>query len=182
MSSKSSHINQYIAQKYFFICVAIISSILFALLISLTPPGADDLLFMIPMKGHNASPGLWQMMIERIPWVWETQSGRLGNFLSLPFLYLVPKWIFGIICGGTVFILVTLSCRISGARFGSIVSWLIYATIVLVFPWYDYLTLVTYAINYLWAAAAVVGAIYCYLNIKNYDGIQVGLALSHIPN
>ncbi|MDE5794640.1 MAG: hypothetical protein K2I08_07960 [Muribaculaceae bacterium] len=175
MSSKSSH-NNYIAQKYFFICVAAISGILFSILISLTPPGADDLLFMVPMKGHKAGLELWATMAERIPWIWETQSGRLGNFLSLPFLYLAPKWIFGIISGGMVFILITLSCRISGTRFGSIVSWLLYATIVIAFPWYDYLTLVTYAINYLWAAAAVVGAIYCYLNINNYKGIQLWFA------
>ena len=176
MSSKSSNSIQNIAQSNFFIWVAIISSILFAILISLTPPGADDLLFMIPMKGHAPELALWQMMTERIPWIWQTQSGRLGNFLSLPFLYLAPKWIFGIASGFMVYILITISCRISGARFGSIVSWLLYAAIVLAFPWYDYLTLVTYAINYLWAAAAAVGAIYCFINIKKYYGIRLGLA------
>lgn len=172
MLSKLTYRNQHTVQSNFFLSVAIISGILFAILISLTPTGADDLFFMVPMRGHTAGFGLWKMMIERIPWIWETQSGRLGNFLSLPFLYLAPKWIFGIICGFFVFILITISCRISGARFGSIVSWLLYATIVLAFPWYDYLTLVTYAINYIWAATAAVGAIYCYLNIKKYEGLQ----------
>lgn len=163
-------------QKNFYLVTTIITGVLFAILISLTPAGADDLLFMIPMKGHTASLGLWEMMIKRIPWIWETQSGRLGNFLSLPFLYLAPKWIFGIISGFMVFILITISSRISDARLGSIVSWLIYATIVLAFPWYDYLTLVTYSINYLWAAAAAACALYCYININNYERLRFGLA------
>lgn len=163
-------------QKNFYLATTIITGVLFAILISLTSAGADDLLFMVPMKGHEAGFGLWGIMIERIPWIWETQSGRLGNFLAMPFLYLMPKWIFGIISGFMVFLLITVSCRVSGARFGSIVSWLLYATIVLAFPWYDYLTLVTYAINYLWAATAITGAIYCYLNIKKYEGIRLGLA------
>lgn len=163
-------------KKHFYLVTTIITGVLFAILISLTPAGADDLLFMVPMKGYKAGLGLWGMMIERMPWIWETQSGRLGNFLAMPFLYLAPKWIFGILSGIVVVLLITISCRICGSRYGTIVSWLIYATIVLAFPWYDYLTLVTYAINYLWAATAIAGAIYCYLNIKNYEGIRLGLA------
>ncbi|MDE5998037.1 MAG: hypothetical protein K2G77_07505 [Muribaculaceae bacterium] len=163
-------------QKHFYLITTIITGVLFAILISLTPAGADDLLFMVPMKGHEAGFGLWGMMIERIPWIWETQSGRLGNFLAMPFLYLAPKCIFGILSGIVIILLIMISCRVCGARYGSIVSWLLYATFVLAFPWYDYLTLVTYAINYLWAATAVAGAIYCYLNIKKYEGIRLGLA------
>lgn len=171
----SNRINPDIKQSRFFLCVVFITSILIAILISFTPPGADDLLFMVPMKGHKAGFYLLSEMIERLPWIWETQSGRLGNFLAMPFLYLSPKWIFGTISGFMVFVLIVVACRISGARLGSIVSWLLYATIVLAFPWYDYLTLVTYAINYLWAATAVVVAIYFYLNIKSYNGLQLGL-------
>lgn len=160
-------------QRLFYLIITMLTSIFFAILISLTPPGADDLVFMIPMKGHDAGPGLWQMMIEEMPRIWSTQSGRLGNFMSMPFLYLMPKWVFGIISGILVGILIAVSCRLAGARFGSIVSWLIYATIVLAFPWYDYLTLVTYAINYIWAATAAVAAIFCFLNIQNYRGASL---------
>ncbi|MBD5261486.1 MAG: hypothetical protein HDS38_05070 [Bacteroides sp.] len=153
-----------------FTAVAVITGMLLAVLIALTPPGADDLLFLLPAKGCQPGPGLLDMMAGELPRIWETQSGRLGNFISMPFLYLVPKWIFGIITGTLTTILILLSCRLTGARRGSIVGWLIYASIVLAFPWYDYLTLVTYAVNYLWAAAAAAGAIACFLDIDKLRG------------
>ncbi len=160
-------------QSRFYTIVAVITGILFTILIAITPPGADDLLFMIPAKGHEPGLGLWSTMTAQFSWIWATQSGRLGNFLSMPFLYLMPKWIFGVISGGLTTLLILLSCRLAHARRGSIVSWLIYATIVIAFPWYDYLTLVTYAINYLWAATAASGAIICFLHIRAIRGIRL---------
>ena len=157
-------------QKFFFLSATIISGLLTALLRPLTPPGADDLLFMIPAKGHEPGFGLIKKMIEELPWVWETQSGRLGNFVSMPFLYLMPKWIFGLITGLILSILILISCRLAKTRSGSIASWMLYATFIFAYPWYDYLTLVTYAINYIWAAAAVAAAMLFFLNVRNASG------------
>lgn len=156
-------------QSLCYISVTILTGILFAILISLTPPGADDLLFLIPAKGHEPGLGLWDMMIGELPRIWQTQSGRLGNFIAMPILYLMPKWIFGVITGFLTSLLIILSARISGSRPGSIVSWLLYATIVIAYPWYDYLTLVTYAINYIWTSAVVAGTMVCFMNINRYS-------------
>lgn len=156
-------------QRQFFVSIVVITGILFAILISLTPPGADDLLFFLPAKGHVPGFDLWDAMVEDFPRIWQTQSGRLGNFIAMPFLYLMPKWIFGSITGIFVTVLILLSCRLTVSRYGSIVSWLLYATIVFALPWYDYLPLVTYAVNYVWAATAVTATALCFLNIDRYN-------------
>lgn len=163
-------------QNLFFLFVALLTGVLIAILVSLTPPGADDLLFLLPAKGHDPGPGLWSMMTGEFGRIWETQSGRLGNFLALPMLYLFPKWVTGIITGGLTTLLILLSCRITETRRGSIVSWLIYATLVLAYPWYDFLTLTTYAINYIWAATAAVAAIACFLNLNSIQGLRFAAA------
>ena len=165
--------NVSIRQIRFFNCTVYLTGLLIAILIALTPPGVDDLLFLLPAKGLEPSPSLWSMMTGEFPRIWATQSGRLGNFLAMPMLYLVPKWIFGFITGGLITLLIFLSCRLAGAIKGSIVSWLLYATIILAYPWYDYLTMVTYGVNYIWAAAACAGAIACFLKIKSIYGIRL---------
>lgn len=167
-TSSASH-----AESRFFLCIASLTGVLIAILVSLTPPGADDLLFLLPAKGHEPGLELWSMMTGELDRIWETQSGRLGNFLAMPALYLLPKWVTGVITGSLTTLIIILACRITGTVKGSVVSWLIYATIVLAYPWYDFLTLTTYAINYIWAAAVVVAAVACYLNIKSVRGIRL---------
>lgn len=165
-----------ISQNRFFLTVAVLTGVLIAILVSLTPPGADDLLFLLPAKGHEPGPGLWNMMTGELGRIWATQSGRLGNFLAMPMLYLLPKWVTGVVTGSLTTLLIILSCRLTETRPGGIVSWLIYATIVLAYPWYDFLTLTTYAINYIWAAAVAVAAIACYLNFDSIRGFRLPAA------
>lgn len=156
-------------QARFFHAVSAITGILIAILFGLTPPGVDDLLFLLPAKGCEPGVGLWGMMMGEWPRIWLTETGRLGNFIAMPILYLMPKWIFGIITGGLTYLLIILSCRLTRSRYGSIISWLLYASIILAYPWYDFLTMVTYAVNYIWSAVAAVGAILCFINIKSYS-------------
>ena len=155
------------AQALFFTAVSAITGSLIAILIALTPPGVDDLLFLLPAKGYQPGPALWSMMTAEFPRIWDTQTGRLGNFIAMPFLYMMPKWIFGIITGGLTTLLIILSCKLTRSRYGSIISWLLYCGIILAYPWYDFLTMITYSINYIWAAAATAGAILCYLHIES---------------
>ncbi len=151
-----------------YITVSILAGVLFAILFSLTPASTDDLLFMLPSKGMDRGFGLWKEMVEFFPYILSSQSGRLGNILAMPFLYLFPRWVFGVLSGGVIVLLLIFSCRLTGVRPGSVVSWLIVATVVFAYPWYDYLFLVTYGINYLWAGTLCVIAMWGFMNIRQF--------------
>lgn len=153
-----------IALHHIYLAAAVAEGILLAILIAVTPAAADDLFFMIPVREMGSESDAWQKMIREVSWVWETQSGRLGNFLSLPFLFLLPRWVFGIITGALFSFILLEMTSLVGTRRGSVVSWLIMAVMVFAYPWYDYLTQVTYAVNYVWASAILVGALWCFLN------------------
>lgn len=150
---------------------------LFAVLIAITPAAADDLFFMIPDDDVDSWSGPWEMMMAKIPWVWQTQSGRLGNFVALLFLYLLPRLVAGIITGACVSFILFEMCSVAGVKRGSVVSWLMMAVIVFAYPWYDYLTQITYSVNYVWAAAAVVGALWCFLNSETLPRPVYAVAL-----
>lgn len=154
--------------EYLYIGFSLVIGILFAILFSTAYPAVDDLIFMWPSKGMERGIGLWNIMMDYFQEIYQTQSGRLGNYLAMPFLYLFPRWIYGILGGGLVAFLLIFSCKIVRVKPGSFVGWLLMATIVFAYPWYDYLLMITYNLNYLWSAAAVVGAIWCFLKIRRF--------------
>ena len=160
---KMNHPNSTPISSKLYLIATIGIAILFAILIGITPAAVDDMFFLKPVSGSENLPQLWPLMCDRIPELWESQSGRLGNFVATFFLFLFPRWVFGILSGGVIAWLLYISCRLSGSRPGAAVSWLIMAVVVFVFPWYDYLTQITYCSNYVWAATASLSAIFLFL-------------------
>ena len=146
-----------------FYTAAVLISILFAILYALTPHAADDLLFLHGTQGMtlaeraSALPG---ELLHR----WHTETGRLGTLLSLPFLYLLPKWVFGILTGLVIFLLMRFSVKLSGVTPGSLLSWLVMGVIVFVLPWYDFLFLESYSLNYVWGGCLAVAAAYYFMS------------------
>ena len=168
--------------KYLYISISVIAGVLFAFIYSLVPANTDDLCFMISSKGMERGFGLWNLMVDKFPDIWQTQSGRLGNFVALPFLYLFPRWVFGIVSGGIISFILLFVCTLTKVRKGSVVSWLLMSAIVFAFPWYDYMFLITYSANYVWASAAVLAAVWAFLKVDEMSspGYYAGLLLMFV--
>lgn len=136
-------------------------ALMLTLLLSYVPLALDDLWFL---KGVSGEPG-WHkfagacgVLAERL----YTDTGRLGNLISPLFLALFPKIIFNILSGLFFFLFVEGLRRLAQVRAGGLWSWLILLFCTLGLPWYDFLVIVTYSLNYLWAGTAAVWAA-CFL-------------------
>lgn len=155
--------------RLFFLTTAIIA-VLFGVLCALTPPGADDLLFLDGVVPSGDFSEMWEKLVPACQLRWTTETGRLGVFLSLGFLYLLPKWAFGIVLAFAVFSLVRYSCKLADIEPGSILAWLVLAAIVIVAPWYDFMFQISYAMNYVVGGAITVAAAYSFINIERIFG------------
>lgn len=146
----------------FYAAVALLSA-LFVLLLSYVPLALDDLWFLDDV--HNA-PGIdaFAALCRNLPQRLSTDTGRLGTVLTPLFLGLFPKWVFNILSGGFFFLLAIGICRLARLRPGGLWSWIALAGAILVLPWYDYLLILTYTINYLWASTLAVWAAYLLLS------------------
>ncbi len=140
----------------FFVACALVSGLLSALLF-FVPLALDDLWFL---DGIHTPPGpdTFSAACEILQSRLSTDTGRLGAIISPLFLALFPKFVYNILTGLVFFLLVLGSCRLANVRSGGLWSYLILAFCTIGLPWYDYLLILTYGINYIWAAAAAVWA------------------------
>lgn len=148
-------------------------SILFGILCVLTPPGADDLLFLDGTIPSTDFFEMWDKLVGACKLRWTTETGRLGVFMSLGFLYLLPKWAFGILLSFSIYTLIRYSCKMANLAPGSILSWLMLCAIVFGAPWYDFMFLVSYSMNYVVGGAITVAAAYFFLHIEKYNGLAL---------
>lgn len=140
----------------FYITTAIVSS-LFVALLSFVPLAVDDLWFLDGIH----SPAGWDRFVSACNLMSQrvfTDTGRLGNLVSPLFLGLFPKMVYNLLSGVVFFLLVIGSCRVVGVSRG-LWCYVILAFCTICLPWYDYLLVVTYGLNYLWAGAAAVWAV-----------------------
>lgn len=154
------------SETIFYSVVAIVA-LLFIAIYSFSPLEADDYWFLEGTQGMSQG---WEMFLTACKTMkerWMTDTGRLGNIMSIPFLALLPKWVFNVISGIAVFLMVTFSCRLASAPSGSMRSYLLLTALVLCYPWYDYLFCITFGINYVWAMALTLMASY-YL-LRSHD-------------
>ena len=147
-----------------------IIAILFGLLCTLTPLGADDLLFLDGVEPSGNFSEMWEKLISACQLRWTTETGRLGVFLSLGFLYLLPKWVFGIVLAFSLSMLVRYSCKLADIEPGSVLGWMVLAAIVFFAPWYDFMFHVSFAMNYVVGGAITVSAAYFFINIERIFG------------
>lgn len=142
------------AARFFFL-VLFLTAALISLLLFYVPKALDDLWFL---DGITDAPGLHAfssacaVLVKRL----STDTGRLGAIISPVFLALLPKWVYNILTGFFFILLGEGSRRLARVRAGGLWSFLILAICLLALPWYDYLLILTYGINYIWAAACAV--------------------------
>lgn len=168
MISKYSTYPQSLSNFFNWVTIAI--AILFGILCVLTPPGADDLLFLDGTVPTGNFSEMWNKLISACYLRWNTETGRLGVFMSLGFLYLLPKWVFGVLLAFAIYVLVHYICKIANLFPGSVLSWLTLAAIVFFAPWYDFMFLISYSMNYVIGGAVTVAAVFFFLNIEKYSG------------
>lgn len=143
-----------------FYAVSVIAATLFIFIYTFSPLEADDYWFLEGTQGMTHG---WQMFLTACDTMkdrWLTDTGRLGNIINPVFLALLPKWVFNICSGISVFLLILFGCRLASARPGSLRSYLLLSAIVFCYPWYDYLFCITFGINYVIGMALVVVAAY----------------------
>lgn len=148
-------------------------SLLFALIYALTPPGADDLLFMKGTKGVESLAGRIGMLPDLMAYRWASETGRFGTMFSLVSLNVMPRWLFGLLSGGVLFLLFRYCVKAARVEAGSLLSWLLFAVIVFALPWYDYLFLETYSLNYVWGGCFAVMTVWFFYNARTYGGLKL---------
>lgn len=110
---------------------------------------------------------------------WQTDSGRLGNLINPVFLALLPKWVFNVLSGVFIFIMMHFAVKVANVTPGGIRSYLLVSVIVFCFPWYDYMFCTTFALCYVWAIALSLITTYYLLRTDcDFHGLKlVGLCL-----
>lgn len=100
-----------------------------------------------------------------------TDAGRFVNFICAPFLA-IPRWLFGLLTAGCIWLLLRLTSGLSGASRGSALSYLSVFAVVFVLPWYDYMLSTVFALNYVWSSALVLGVVM--FLVRRLDGERFG--------
>lgn len=139
------------------LCVIFIGVVL---MVALTPLLGDDLWYMMTSSGATNKAEEFRLVWGEVVRHWHFDTGRLANIINPPFLVFVPKWVFGIVTGLLTVLIVELSRRFAGVSQGSVLSWWIVGVAVFILPWLDYMFTVVYALNYVWAAAFSLMALY----------------------
>lgn len=171
-SHRTNEYRETINSHKFTVCSIIISGC-FALLYYITPPAADDLLFLSSHSDNLPIAENIKETAETIAQRWTTETGRLGTFISIIFLFFHGHTIFSILSGIMTYLLITFSTKAANIKKGSVLSWLLLAAITLALPWYDYLFLCSYGINYLWSSTLAVASIYVFTRThKSHNDIH----------
>lgn len=154
-----------LSRRAFYISAAAVS-LLLTVLLCYVPHALDDLWFL---DGIGGSAG-WDRFTRACSLLLEdriyTDTGRLGNLISPVFLALFPKIIYNILSGIIFFLLVCGTCRLTRVGPGSMWSFIILSFCTIGLPWYDYMLILTYGLNYLWSSAAAVWAAVCLLSVR----------------
>lgn len=142
----------------FFVAVGVLVGVLY----QVGTPMLDDYWFSMSSEGLDGFRA-------RISWLAEmtserrmTDNWRLANVFGPLFLVVFPRWVFSVLTGLIVFLILRLGCAICRARSGSFRGWLWAAIFILVFPWYDSMVCVMFALNYVWSTAAALLAIWLF--------------------
>lgn len=157
-------------QSTVYIALTALFAILFGILYALTPPGADDLLYLGGLEDAMAEKGVAGGLVDSFALRFHTETGRIGVYISLLLLGLVPKYVSAILMAVSVEILFIIGCRLADAPFGSVRSWLWAGAIIFLLPWYDFMLLTTYMVNYVVGGAFAVTSAYYFMRCGDCRG------------
>lgn len=146
-------------RKFIYWVTLAISVIGIAAMYALTPYGHDDLWYMMTsqrLEGWDKFAAVCSEVWRH----WHFDTGRLCNLISPPFLTVVPKWLFGLLSGAMLLLMVEMCRMICGISRDSFRALLLVAGIVLVLPWFDCMFTAIFGLNYLWTSAVVFTTLY----------------------
>ena len=157
----------------FFVAVGVLVGVLY----QVGTPMLDDYWFSMSSEGLDGFRA-------RISWLAEmtserrmTDNWRLANVFGPLFLVVFPRWVFSVLTGLIVFLILRFGCVICRVGAGSLRGWLWAAIFILVFPWYDSMVCVMFALNYVWSTAATLLAIWLFFRQpKSGATAWIGLA------
>lgn len=135
-------------------------AVLTALLYIFMPLSGDDYAYKVVWH----YPDIFQAIIHYPGFIkehWLGINGRMANFLAPPLLNLIPKWAFALLCGAATWLMLYMALRWSGLwRSSGFLSTLLIAVVILAFPWWDSMQLFDCQLNYIWASALVLTALW----------------------
>lgn len=145
-------------RSYYILIVIAIAGL--ALLYAVSPMQADDFWYLMTAATAwsplEAMQRVWQESVRH----WSFDTGRLANLICAPFLTVVPKWAFAMLCAAALVIIVHYSRWLADASARSMRSFLLVAGIVFALPWFDFMFSVVFALNYLWTSSLVLMALW----------------------
>lgn len=156
--------------KGHFIYYAILTgilSILFGIMIAITPRSVDDIWYLENSMGHKGSWDYFWSTVLNCWQHWQYDTGRLSNMAAAPFLALFPQWIYAALTSIGIWITYLGGPILSKSNFFSYSAAVWIVVITFIFPWFDFMFGIIFSINYVWTIALAV--IYFYWFFKDYD-------------
>lgn len=135
-----------------------------------TPYSGDDWAYMGAFSGANAKFESWLNYPKWVWGHWMTTNGRLANYIA-PILLNIPyKCVPAIMCAGMQWLMFKMSAKCTGAN--AVIGALVVTTCALALPWWDSMQVLDCQLNYVWAAALSLAAVYLILyKLPTHAGI-----------
>ncbi len=163
-------------EKYIYAGVTALISILFGVMFAIVPFAVDDLWFLENSTGDFGSwerfITTWRNCLDHLNW----DTGRFANLITAPFLSVIPKWLSGMVSGTAVWIIFMSGPAITRCGWISVGSAAWVAAFTFVFPWINYLFLVVYVSNYVWALALGLTFLYIFFRRPDLKGLPLILS------
>lgn len=135
---------------------------------ALTPVVGDDLWYTVTVgdaEGLEAMKRVWSEICRH----WYFDTGRLANIMNLPFLTVIPKWVFGILCGALMWVVIRMSRSLIQASPCSMRAMIMVFGIAIILPWLDNMYSVVFALNYFWTGAmTLVSVIFMFRTMRGW--------------
>lgn len=135
---------------------------------ALTPVVGDDLWYTVTVgdaEGLEAMKRVWSEICRH----WYFDTGRLANIINLPFLTVIPKWVFGILCGAFMWVVIRMSRSLIQASPCSMRAMAMVFGIAIILPWLDNMYSVVFALNYFWTGAmTLVSVIFMFRTMRGW--------------
>lgn len=130
-----------------------------------TPYTGDDLAYNGVFGGVSPKYDSW---IDYPRWMashWLTTNGRMANYL-MPLLGSLPKWLVALFCSFMLLLMYRLSVTLSACKNGFIAIALV-SCIYFVLPWWDSMAIFDCQLNYVWASAMCLLAVWIIFTIQS---------------
>ncbi len=125
-----------------------------------TPYTGDDLAYKGVFAGVSPRYDSWLQYPRWVVSHWLTTNGRLANYL-MPLLGSLPKFIVALLCAGVLGLMYRMAVTLSGVGKGII------AGICFALPWWDAMHVFDCQLNYVWASAFSLVAVWIIFTIES---------------